>query len=181
MKGLSNKQPKIVLGSIQVLKMMLQWVYDISLFNQTWTLTETYSVATWHQPHPPLLALLALCLIWLELYGMQACMFASMYVCMYACVYVCMYWHVVCSTESLVLRWWTWSYWWKLFQLCLRTATRTSEQRYMHEYSHMNNQRTTAQDACMCVGLHLMVQILMTSISQGCRFFNQSSHPLTCY
>ena len=28
MKGLSNKQPKIVLGSIQVLKMMLQWVYD---------------------------------------------------------------------------------------------------------------------------------------------------------
>ena len=44
---------------------------------------------------------------------------------------VCMYSPVVFSIGSLVLRWWTWSYWWRLFQRCLRTATRTSEQRYI--------------------------------------------------
>ena len=49
----------------------------------------------------------------------------------------CMYLPVVFSIGSLVLRWWTWSYWWRLFQRCLRTATRMSEQRYMYMLVHI--------------------------------------------
>ena len=81
------------------------------------------------------------------------CMYS--YVCKYVCMYV--YSLVVFSTGSLVLRWWTWSYWWKLFQRCLRTATRTSEQRYvlvhvMHvgpSYSHVNS-------LWMYTGIHIV-------------------------